>query len=161
MRPSRLLPPRRASLPVLGLGLLAMAGCAAPPPATPCEMAVSLNAQAAAELAPAQEGPLTSVGRRGVRMTDDALAAMVLVEDVQTGRRPNGSVEVAVRLLNCTGAPLQVEAATQFIAGGGAQAEPPTVWKRMFLPPRTNRVYEEISTGPRPAAVAVDLRIGR
>ncbi len=157
MRPSRSL-----AVPVLVLAALQVAGCATAPP-TPCEMAAALNAQAAAESAPAPGGsaPLTSVGRRGVRMTDDVLANLVLVEDVQTGRRPNGSVEVSVRLLNCTGSPLQVEAATQFFAGGGAQAEGTSIWKRMFLPPRTNRVYEEISTGPRPAAVAVDLRMGR
>jgi len=126
-------------------------------------MAPSLNLAAGASMAgvPDDVRPLNSVGRQGVRMTDDSLLSMVLVEDVQTGRLPSGSAEIAVRLTNCTATPLQVEGATQFLGPTGAQTEPPTVWQRIFLPPRTSRVYQATSTGPRTAAMAVDLREGR
>jgi len=143
-------------------GMALLAGCAPPPP-TACDVSAQLNAAAATEPAPApmDSRPLGSVGRRGVRMTDSSLGALVLVDDVQTGRTVTGSVRVAIRLLNCSALPLQVEGLTQFVDPSGAQAEPPTAWRRLFLPPGTSRVYEEASATPQPASLWVELRGGR
>lgn len=141
---------------------LALSGCAQPPPLTPCDMAFTTNTQAASEYAAVPVGaqPAGSVGRRGVKIIDDTIVSAILIDDVATGRRANGSAEVAVRLLNCTASQIQLDVATQFTDQAGFSAEPVSIWKRMFLPPRTSRVYEELSTGNRPAYVMIEIRGG-
>jgi len=141
--------------------LALLPGCETRPP-LPCEAPASYNAQAANEAAPVPPGPqpLGAVGRRGVRMTD-GLTNLVYVEEVRAGRRPNGAAEASVRLLNCSATPVQLEGATQFFDAGGAQAEPPSVWKRVFLTPRTSRDYTELSTGRAAGSFFVDIRGGQ
>lgn len=152
--------PRQFLAAAGSLALLGLAGCQTTPP-LPCEAPAAYNAQAAQTvgIAPAAPQPMTSIGRAGARVLD-GVTNLVHVDDVRAGRRPNGAVEVAARITNCTGAPLQVEGATQFFDAGGSSAEPPTVWKRVFIPPRTSRDYQELSTGSRPATFVIELRGG-
>lgn len=147
-------------MPLAGAALLG--ACASQPPA-PCEAPAQYNAQAAAEYGTLPAGPaaLASIGRRGARVLDEPLSARLYVADVQAGRRPNGAAEVATRVLNCTAAPIAVESAVQFLDANGAQAEAPSVWRRVFVPPRTDRVLSELSTGPRPASFVIELREAR
>jgi hypothetical protein len=139
--------------------LLVLAGCQTPPQI--CEAPGLYNVQAgeSSGIAPGSPQPLTAIGRRGVRVID-GITNVLYVEEVRAGRRANGAVEVAVRLLNCSGAPVQFEGATQFFDAAGSVAEAPTVWKRVFVPPRSSRDYSEISTGPRAASFIVDIRGG-
>ncbi|WP_439594629.1 DUF1425 domain-containing protein [Falsiroseomonas sp.] len=147
----------------LGAALLGLAACANQPPPPPqiCEAPAFHNAEAALGrgTAPAFPQSATAIDRRGVRMVDDA-NNLVHVEELRSGRRPNGSVEVAVRLLNCSAFPVQIEGAIQFLDAAGAQTEPPSVWKRVFLPPRSSRDFSEISTNARAAAFTIDIRRG-
>ncbi len=150
-----------------GIGLLfvafmtpLLAGCAAPLQPTACDAATTTNARAATAYAvvPSSVRAMSSVGRQGAMILDDALSPAVLIDDVATARHADGIAAISVRLFNCTPVDLQIDAATQFTDASGTEAEPPSIWKRLFLPPHTSRNYEEVSVGARAALLKVEVR---
>ncbi|MBE9604388.1 hypothetical protein IAI18_05890 [Acetobacteraceae bacterium H6797] len=150
--------------PVLLIGLaLAAAGCAPQRAPTPCDDPASLNLSAASRygMLPATPQPSMSIGRMGARITESDLASVAYVDDVRAGRTPNGAGVVSLRVFNCSATPLQVEGSVQFLNGYGVESEAPTVWQRIFVPPRSSRAFEALAVNPGAASFMVDLREGR
>jgi hypothetical protein len=137
--------------------LLGIAACQSPA-ATDCDNASLINAAAAqSAIAPNDPSPMASLGRRGVQVQ---MVPILHVDEVQVGRRANGSVEVAARLANCTAAPVQALAVTRFFSSSGGEAEAVTAPKRVFLPPGGSRTYGEISASPRPTSFLIEISGG-
>lgn len=107
-------------------------------------------------------GSLTPIALNTVSITDLGISNKVLVQSVSAARTATGTVEVALRLVNCTDYPLQVEGRTQFLTETQANAEPQSSWQRVYLPPRTLGIYQEKSIATKTVATfLIDVREGR
>ncbi|HEX8446910.1 MAG TPA: hypothetical protein VF649_09880 [Sphingomonas sp.] len=88
---------------------------------------------------------MTPIDLNAVQMTDKAVTKAVIVESMLAERTPTDTLRVMTRLVNCTKAPLQVEARSNFLDANQAPAEVASVWKRVFIPPLATAVYTESS----------------
>ena len=92
-------------------------------------------------LLPPVAGSMTPMPLNSVTITDWKLTNKILVQAASARRTETGTVEVWSRLTNCTDYTLQVEARTQFLDANQAPAEIPTIWKRLYLSPKTINTY--------------------
>ena len=82
-----------------------------------------------------------------IQILEPNLIKQVMVQSAGAGRTATQTMHVQARMVNCTDAPIQVEARTHFIAASGASNEPISAWKRIYIPQRGLGVYEEFSLG--------------
>lgn len=88
---------------------------------------------------------MTPIDLNAVQFTDKTLTREVIVEGLFARRTEADTVEVTARLVNCTGAPLQVQARSSFMDEAQAPTEPTSMWTRVFIPPHGTGVYRERS----------------
>lgn len=82
-----------------------------------------------------------------IQILEPNLAKQVAIQSAAAGRTVTKTVQVQARVVNCTDAPIQLEARTHFFAPTGASNEPISAWKRIYVPQRGLGVYEEFSMG--------------
>lgn len=156
---------RRAALAaaVITAAATGLSACA-PKPAVRCDFTPMLAATTAAEPAMVgmTPGTMQPVGLNTVSVIDGAIRRKVLVQSVRAGRSQTGNMQVETRLMNCTDHPLQVDARTNFLTAGGAEAEAPSMWQRVALPPRSFASYAENGvSGGRAETFLVEVREAR
>ena len=144
---------------------LGLAGCetvVARPPEVACDFTPYLTAQAQQPaLMPPLAGTMAPVPINTARVVDAQVANKVLIQAVAARRTETGTVEVQLRLLNCTDFPLQLQGRTMFLDANLMDTEAPSVWRRVFLPPRSIAQYSELSTGFRNIAnFSIEIREG-
>lgn len=83
------------------------------------------------------------------------LARVIGVARVTTGRTPAGMAQVQAQLHNCTDVDVVVLVRARF--EGGAQPEPASAWRTVFLPPRAVAAYSESSVSAAASQVAIDI----
>lgn len=88
---------------------------------------------------------MTPIDLNAVQFTDKALTKQVIVEGLFARRTETDTVEVTARLVNCTDAPLHVQARSSFMDEAQAPTEPTSMWSRVIIPPRGTGVYRERS----------------
>lgn len=82
-----------------------------------------------------------------IQILDPTLIPQVIIQSAGAGRSATQTLMVQARMVNCTDAPIAVEARTHFIAPSGASNEPISAWKRIDIPQRGLGVYAESSMG--------------
>lgn len=151
----------------LGAAAVTLAACARYEPYPVCDFREMSNPSEEQVLAgPAligpQPGALRPMPLNTVNVVDRSIVRKVMVQQASAGRADSGAVEVAARLVNCTDHPLQVEGRTHFMTASHTDAEPPTAWTRVQLPPRSIGVYANRSvTTDQVASFLVEVREGR
>lgn len=148
----------------MAVGAVALLGACAPQPAVQCDFTPMLHAAAAGDqaLLPLTPGTMKPVPLNAVSVIDSGIRRKVLVQSVQAARTATGNVAVETRLMNCTDYPLQVEGRTNFLTATGGTAEPPSMWQRIALPPRSFAAYAESSvSGPGAVTFLIEVKEGR
>jgi hypothetical protein len=122
-----------------------------------CDFHVLSEAQKQAQLEaanhqiPALLGPvaneMTPVPLDAVYIADPAIQRKVMAQQVYAHRTPAGSVEVLVRVVNCTDYPLQILGRTSFMDRTKFPTEDPSAWQLVYLNPRSFETYKEVSIG--------------
>ena len=72
--------------------------------------------------------------------------ARLAVEETNSRRSPTGTLEAYAVFRNRTDRPMQIEARGFFYDSAKLEAEPPTAWTRLFLPPQSVATYKALST---------------
>jgi hypothetical protein len=157
---------RASAFLALASSALAITGCQhyAIAPTVGCDFTPMLTAQrepGPVIVAPVP-GTMTEVPLNSVSFTDRSITNKVLVQSTGARRTPTNTVEVMVRVVNCTDFPLQIEARTNFLTPEQAPAEPVSAWQRVFLAARSLNTYQEksISTS-QVGSFLVEMREGR
>ncbi|SOY69263.1 conserved exported hypothetical protein [Cupriavidus taiwanensis] len=134
---------RRGAHPAAWLAASLLAGCAATPPAHPgC---TPWQQQRARPSLP-------------VSFLSPELAAMVAIPEADTAPNAVGQGAVHAGLHNCTEFDVALLVRTRFRAAQpGAASEPPSAWRTLVLPPRTQADYAEhaVMAGSVPAALEI------
>ncbi len=125
--------PRRALL-AAAFALLFTA-CTAPPPPPPRFGQV-----------PASAGETLLQSTQSAHIVDKSIRKKITAQSVHARRLQHGEAEITARLVNLTDYPQQVEARAQFFDAHGIQAEPPSAWQRLHIPPRGTASYQTTST---------------
>lgn len=146
--------------------IAAVAGLASctPKPAVQCDFTPLLGQQQI--MSPAMvgqtPGTIQPVALNTVSVIDENIRRKVLVQAVNATRTQTGDVMVETRLMNCTDHPLQVDGRTHFMTAGGMQAEQPSMWQRVYLPPRSFGSYGETSVaGNRVETFLIEVKEAR
>ncbi len=90
-------------------------------------------------------GTMNSIPLNAVQIVDKNIHKKILPQAVFSKLTPTGSVEVMTRLVNCTDYNQEVLARTSFMDMNQMPLEQATVWKRVFLAPKSTQVYSEKS----------------
>lgn len=149
---------------LLPLGLVALTSACTVPPPVQCDFTPMRQAQMqdGPVLVPMTPGTLEPVSLNTVAVTDVGINRKVLAQSVHAGRTATGNMTVETRLMNCTDHPLQVDGRTNFMTGGGGQAEQPSAWQRIYLPARSMASYTENSiSGPRAESFLIEIKEAR
>ena len=140
------------STPALLLFALTVGACSTKvTPGPQCDFGAYKRQLAQAEqtgpvLVPQTPGSIADIPLNAVNVTDPAITNKILVQSTNAKRLPAGQVQAYTRMVNCTDFALQVEGRTHFLDEAQAQAEPPTAWQRVYLPPHTIGTYQATST---------------
>lgn len=129
-----------------------LAACSSAPPA---DQTVSCRVPTGGVAAPAGPALVTQgygttaspIPLNAVLFTDNALASSVAVQSLSSGRTEGGTVQVNVRLINCSDRLLVLRARTSFMAKSGAPTEAASAWQMVPLPAKATAVYAEKSLG--------------
>jgi hypothetical protein len=142
----------------------ALWGCATPvqrPPNLACDFTPYLTAERSGAVVGPLQNTLTPVPLNTVRIIDPRIANKILPQSVDARRTPTGTVEVRARLVNCTDFPQQIQARTLFLDSAKFDVEPPSVWRRVIIPPRSFGQYAEKSmSAERVANFTIEMREG-
>lgn len=142
-----------------------IAGCSAVSgPTLSCNMsAIDAERQAMAVPSPdARHSPVSEMPLNSISVTDADAANKVYARHATAKRTLTGTVEVRSEIANCTDFPLQIEARTQFLDADHMPSEPVSAWRRVYLAPRSNGSYREISTSSTDAQFyLIEIREGR
>jgi hypothetical protein len=139
--------------PLLLTGAVAVGACAnTVAPGPQCDFGAYNQQRAEAAdsgpvMVPQTPGTISDIPLNAVNVTDPAITNKILVQSTNAERLPAGQVQAYTRMVNCTDFALQVEGRTHFLDAAQAQAEPPTAWQRVYLPPHTIATYQATSTG--------------
>lgn len=149
---------------VVALAIGSISACASYEPYAVCDLD-SFDGRGVAQgrtIVPAMAGASAPMPSNAVEVTDPRIARKVLVQSSAARRTETDGLRVVVQIFNCTDYPLQVEARSLFLHGADQSAEPPSMWQRLHLPPRTVSSYSEQSLGgAKVAGYLVELREGR
>lgn len=102
---------------------------------------------------------MTPIDLNAVLMTDKAVRKAVIVEGLFARRTETDTLEVTARFVNCTKEPISVQVRSNFMDQSQVPTEPSSVWKTVYISPRSIGTYQErsIATG-NVAAYLVELR---
>lgn len=109
-------------------------------------------------LAPLRKGAFTAVPLDAVQLIDKSLRKAVVVQSVVARRTQTDTVEVVARLVNCTKAPLQLQARVSFLTEVQTPSEPTSAWREVFLEPKAFGVYSEKSMSVEAASYLIEVR---
>ena len=90
---------------------------------------------------------VTEVPLNSSAVLDKSISEKVYVRNASVRRTATGTVEVRSMIANCTDFPLQVEGRIQFYDADQAPSEPASAWKRVYLAPRSDGMFQEMSIG--------------
>lgn len=149
-----------AALPALSLPLvLAVGGCAAPPPTAVVQCSWPHAAAPAGDaLVALAYDAMTPIPVDAVQFTDEALAHQVVVQQLSAHRTPTNTVQVMARLVNCTDAPIVVGSRLHFMDANHVPVEDVSVWQRVVLRPRAMGQLQESSLSRGVEHYVVELR---
>jgi len=153
-----------AKAAAVAAGAAVLLAACTPKPAVQCDFTPMMQTDAAGDpaLLPLTPGTMKPMALNTVSVIDAGIRRKVLVQSVQASRTATGNVAVETRLMNCTDHPLQVDGRTNFLTTGGGSAEAPSMWQRVYLPPRSFASYAESSvSGPNAATFLIEVKEGR
>lgn len=78
---------------------------------------------------------------------DKALARKVAVQSLSATRTAGDNVAVTARVVNCSDGPVQLGIRTSFLDEEQRPTEAPSVWRTVFVQPRSTGLYSEVSLG--------------
>lgn len=148
---------RRWQSAILLIGVLELAGCTPPdqtvlvpaPVGPACDFTPMLQgARSGPALLPATPGAMEPIPLDSARIIDRSISNKVQVQAVARGRTAAGATELYARLVNCTDYPQQVQVRAHFLDASQIPTEPPSVWRRVFLQPKSIADYREAGTRP-------------
>ncbi|WP_051237382.1 hypothetical protein [Ottowia thiooxydans] len=84
------------------------------------------------------------------------LAQVIGVREVLTSRTGTGMAAVQASVYNCTDVDVVLSMRTRF-TGERGQSEPPSSWKTVHLPPRSQAAYGESAVSQATRGVAVEI----
>ena len=90
---------------------------------------------------------ITEVPWNSSALLDKTITKKSYVRTAAVHRTATGTVQVRTMVANCTDHDLQIEGRTQFYDADQMPSEPPSAWKRIYLAPRSDSLYEETSLG--------------
>ena len=90
---------------------------------------------------------LTPIDLNAVLWTDVYSLRKVVLEGLFARRTETNTLEVTARFVNCTKKPVTIQVRSNFMDLAQAPTEPASVWKTIFLSPRSTSVYQEKSIG--------------
>jgi len=99
-------------------------------------------------LMPATAGAMEPIPLDAARIIDRAIANKIQVQAITQRRTPTGTSTIFARLVNCTDYPQQVQVRSHFLDASQVPTEPPSVWRRVFLQPKSIGDYHETATRP-------------
>lgn len=88
---------------------------------------------------------LTPLSLNSVQIGDKSIAKKILVQSVNARRTQTNTVEVIVRMINCTDYEQHVQLRSSFMDSAQVPVEPTSAWSTVFIPPRSTGVYTEKS----------------
>jgi hypothetical protein len=88
---------------------------------------------------------ITEVPFNSAALLDKSITKKVYVRTATVKRTLTGTVLVRTMVANCTDHDLRIEGRTQFYDADQTPAEAPSAWKRIFLEPRSDSLYQESS----------------
>lgn len=97
-----------------------------------------------AMIAPVIEA-LTPIPLNAVQIGDKDIARKILVQSVNARRTQTNTVQVIVRMVNCTDYEQHVQLRSSFMDDAQVPVEPTSAWNTVFIPPRSMGVYTENS----------------
>lgn len=90
---------------------------------------------------------ISPIPLNSVLWTDANAVKNVALQSLFAGRTPGETVQVTARFVNCSDDSIQLRARTSFMDASQAPTEQPTIWKPVYLAPRSTGVYTELSIG--------------
>ncbi|MFC3053175.1 putative periplasmic lipoprotein [Kordiimonas pumila] len=91
---------------------------------------------------------MTPVALNSVQIVDKNIRKKIMPQAVFARMSPTGTVEVMARLVNCTDYDQEILVRTSFMDLSQMPSEPTSIWKRLFLSPKSTQVYTEKSMLP-------------
>ncbi len=88
---------------------------------------------------------MTPVSLNSVQVIDENIKKKIMPQAVFARRTETGTVEVMARIVNCTDYDQEVLMHTSFMDLNQMPTEPVSNWQRVFLSPRSTKVYTEKS----------------
>lgn len=113
---------------------------------------------AASTIASLRKGAFTAVPIDSVQLIDKSLRKTIQVQSVVARRTETDTVEVVARLINCSAAPLQIQARVSFLTEVQSPSEPTSTWRSVFLDPKAFGVYSEKSMSVEAASYLIEVR---
>ncbi len=150
-------------LGVCALAALLLAGCETPSgPKVMVECSTPVDEK---RTGPAMVGvqygmQISPIPLNSVLWGDATAAKNVALQSLFAGRTPTDTVQVTARFVNCTDQSLALRARTSFMDANQAPTEQPTIWKTVFLAPRSIGVYTEMSINRQPANYLIEISSG-
>jgi hypothetical protein len=95
---------------------------------------------------------ITPIPLNSVLWTDARAAQSVALQSLSAKRTPTDAVQVVARFVNCTDQQVNLRARVSFMDASQSPTEQPSIWKPVFLSPRSTGIFTENSIGR--AAVA-------
>jgi hypothetical protein len=125
----------------------------------------AMQTDAAAHQIPGLLGPvagaMSPVPLDGVYISDPAIRRKVMAQAVYARRTPNKSIELTVRLVNCTDYPMQVLGRVSFMDGHQMPTENTSAWQMVMVPPKSFGNYREVSLGNDAESYLIEFRSNR
>jgi hypothetical protein len=102
---------------------------------------------------------LTPIDLDAVLWTDVWTLRHIVLEGLFAQRTEANTIEVTARFVNCTKKPVSIQVRSNFMDKNQIPTEPASVWRTVFLSPRSTAVYQERSIGTdRVANYLIELR---
>lgn len=90
---------------------------------------------------------MTPIDLNAVLWTDVWSLRHIVVEGLFAERTDTNALMVTARLINCTKKPVSIQVRSNFMDRSQIPTEQASVWKTVFLSPRSTAVYQERSIG--------------
>lgn len=102
---------------------------------------------------------MTPIDLDAVLWTDTWVLRNIVLEGLFAQRTEAGTLLTTARLVNCSKKPVSIQVRSNFLDENQVPTEPASIWKTVFLSPRSTAVYEERSVATdRVANYLIELR---
>lgn len=102
---------------------------------------------------------MTPIDLDAVLWTDTWVLRNIVLEGLFAQRTDAGTLLTTARLVNCSKKPVSIQVRSNFLDENQVPTEPASMWKTVFISPRSTSVYQERSVGTdRVANYLVELR---